>query len=171
MAKIVLHYQTGTSIFNDKGRILNGGNIGSSRFTKLALGRKITGDYGSRLVSTMSGLAKAISAGSFATMTAGAYIISKVTTTIAGVSNTILRSGAADFGSRHSIHKVQRVRNTFLSGLSWTAHYPTNTINYTRSTTDVSLGTDEATLAPGDVTFLSGSNIPHETDLPARKEW
>ena len=45
--------------------------------------------------------------GTFATMTAGAYVMRKVSTTLHSVSNTVLRSGGSDYHIRRSIHKVE----------------------------------------------------------------
>jgi hypothetical protein len=45
--------------------------------------------------------------GNYATMTAGAYIIRRVTTTVAGIANTVLRSGGTNPKYRRSIHKVE----------------------------------------------------------------
>jgi len=46
-------------------------------------------------------------AGNFATMTAATYVMRRVSTTLAGISKTVLRSGAADPTNRRSIHMAQ----------------------------------------------------------------
>jgi len=71
--------------------------------------------FGSTVVQTVDIREMAISGRNFATMTENRYIMMRGgsnTEYIAGTSDTTLRSGAADFGDRRLIHKVEALRNT-----------------------------------------------------------
>lgn len=117
-----------------------------------------------------------LSRGNFATMTAGTYVMRKVATTLAGQSNTVLRSGASDFGVRRSIHKLEHMR-TYRVATAIRAGY-WNEYNGTWSTAPTSaddastMGTDHAatpTLAvPGELVYRSGKPLPVQEDYDAK---
>lgn len=162
-----------TSTRNDRGVIRRGGNIASTKFVaQNELGA--AGDmYASGVKMTnLSGLAKAVSAGTFAVMEVGAYIMRKVTSTLAGVANTTIQSGASDFGNRNAIHKIENVRGTFLSGLSWTKdHDGQPTYTFTKSETHTALGNDDAArpslAVPGELVYVVGKT-PVQDDYKAK---
>jgi len=124
------------STINNRGVIKKGGNIPAGRawtvanqvyanyspigvvvyFSDDSVIAKVAGLYTERNVTF-----KANSSGSFATMTKGAYVIRRVTTTLAGVSNTTLRTGGSDYAIRRSIHKVAAsgIRTSFMKGITF----------------------------------------------------
>lgn len=161
-----------TSTKNDRGVIRRGGNIASSRFTaKNVLGESEYVFSGNKLTN-LSGLAKSVSAGTFAVLTKAKYVIRKVTTTLAGVANTAILSGASDFGNRIAIKKVESMRTTFLSSLSWTADNDgMPTYAFTKSQKNTAYGNDHAarpTLAvPGELVYIVG-NTPQLDDYAAK---
>lgn len=109
---------------NDGGVIRGGGTIASTRHTSkdIAENVNVTGPIvynSSALAGNRKLVDKAVTAGSFATMTAGSYIIRRVTTTLAGVANTVLRSGASDFAIRRSIHFKEFATTSFLASFRW----------------------------------------------------
>jgi len=64
---------------------------------------------GSTVVSGVGGAQEARADGQFATMTEGAYVIGRVSTTLAGVANTALQTMAGAH-SKRSIHKREVIR-------------------------------------------------------------
>lgn len=115
--------------------------------------------------------------GTFATMTAGAYVMRKVTTTLAGQSNTMLRSGASDFGVRRSIHKLEhlwtlRVATAIRAGF-WHIYSGVFTTAPTNADDASTMGTDDAanpTLAiPGELVYRTGDPLPTQDDYQARQ--
>lgn len=84
---------------------------------------------GERLVT-----AYAISSGDFGKLTANRYIIRRVSTIIAGLSNNhTLLSGGSDFGYRRSIAYTESFRGSFLAGLTWTTVSGLNSQGYNNS--------------------------------------
>lgn len=166
-------YRSSTSK-NNSGVVVYGGNTTRTDFAV----KNSTGDNNTRVngtgpkITNGSGLNKALSAGTFAVMTAGLYVIRKITTTLAGVANTSILSGASDFGHRLPIAFKESQRTTFLSGLSWAANpgkLPTYTL--TKSNLNTSYGNDNAarpTLAiPGELTYIVGKT-PINDDYKAK---
>lgn len=155
----------------NSGVIKMAGTVASGLFVNSALGQTAyVGNSG--LKPGMSNLHAALSGGTFAVMTAGAYIMKKVTTTIGGLSNTSQRSGGADEGQRHAVHYAESFKTTFLSGLSWAAT-PEGMPDYTFTTTTstVNVGTDGAAratmAAPGELVYSLGTT-PVQDDYAAR---
>ncbi len=117
---------TAGSADNDGGIVRRGGTIVSSRWTSKAIAENVavTGPIvynSSALAGNRKLVDKAVSAGSFATMTAGEYVMRRVTTELAGVANTTLKFGASDYGHRRSIHRIESWRTSFLSSFTWEA--------------------------------------------------
>lgn len=82
-------------------------------FSNIAHGIRQAISAGSIVPSGLSRTEPAATAGDFANMNDGEYIMMRVTTGLAGVANTTLRAGAAEFNVRNSIHKVMNAfRNT-----------------------------------------------------------
>lgn len=115
---------------NNGGTILRAGNVASPLWDNLNIGLSyaLTGP----IVYNTSALAgnrkmhdKALSAGNFATMTAGSYIMRRVTTTLAGQSNTVLRSPASNYGTRKGVHKALAWRTKFAGTLTFEVHSST----------------------------------------------
>jgi hypothetical protein len=110
---------------NNGGTILRAGSVASSLWDNLNIGLRyaLTGPIVYN-TSALSGSRKqndvALSGGNFATMTAGRYIMRRVTTTLAGQSNTVLRSPASNYGERKGIHKATAWRTKFAGTLTYT---------------------------------------------------
>jgi hypothetical protein len=164
---------TNTSTRNNSGVVRRGGNIASTKFVAQNELGAADDMYASGVKMTnLSGLAKSVSAGTFAVMEKGSYIIRKVTSTLAGVANTVLKSGGSDFGNRNAIHKIENVRGTFLSGLSWAKdHDGQPTYIFTKSETYTALGNDNAArpslAVPGELVYVVGKT-PVQDDYKAK---
>lgn len=110
---------------NDGGSILHAGNIASTRWNNITLAENATDFPQPHVVQAVSpnssgnlGTLKAISAGNFGQMEAGQYVAKIIGTKIAGQTNTFLRSGAADTGTRRPIHFARGNRRYSLTDVS-----------------------------------------------------
>ena len=151
----------------DSGVIINGGNIASNRSVAKTpaeiLERPLS--IGSRVVD-ITGVDKALTAGDFAKMTAGSYVMRRVTTTLAGVANTTLLTGASDFG-RRSNNSNLTVRFTKLatySGLTGAATYT----DYNYALTDDAANPTRA--IPGEFTIKEHGGDPTNKDYGAKTD-
>lgn len=167
---------------NNGATVMYGGNVPSG-------GRTNSLDYtyigrrsffpGPKVVSGRTG--KALTSGTFAYQAAGKWVMvgGNVTATLAGVANTSLQSGAADFG-RRSINKMVNLRSTFVTAWAWTAG-STTTYAATKSNQNIVAGTignadeygndNESTSSrtlPGELTYMKGAVAPVNADYPAR---
>lgn len=114
--------------------------------------------------------------GNFATMTAGTYVMRKVTTTLAGQANTLLRSGASDFGVRRSIHKLEHLRTRRVASAIRSGYWNIYSGVFSTAPTvadDIStFGTDEAATPtiskPGELVYRWGKPLPEQDDYQAR---
>lgn len=150
----------------DSGVIINGGTIASSRNVAKTpaeiLERPLS--IGSR-VADITGVDKALSTGTFAKMTAGSYVMRRVTTTLAGVANTSLLTGGSDFGYRRGVNANLTVRFTKLatySGLTGAATYT----DYDYTLTDDAASPTRA--IPGEFTIKEHGGDPVNKDYPAK---
>ena len=142
----------------DTGVIKFSGNLADiTRWTDSALRKNVySSDYNIKLNLNSQ---KAVSAGTFVYMAAEKFVIRRVTSTLSGVSNTVLRSGAAVGQANHGLHNNGHVRGSILKALSWTAsghELPTYTatINNTETTFAAE---DLPTLAkPGELSYQTG---------------
>ena len=160
---------TNTSTKNNKGTIRNGGTIAAStKWQSKKVGDTKYDLYGTGPKLNTTSLSKSITAGVFATMTKGRYIIRKVTGYLANVVNTKLQSGASDYGHRKAIHKIESMRMSFLYGLSWTGVSGSVVYTMNKSNTNTAYGNDDAarpTLAvPGEFTYLVSGKLPTRAD-------
>lgn len=162
---------TATSTRNDSGIVRGGGTIVSSRFVSKGLGDN---DYvfSPQQVEGMPNMVISEDGGTFGTMTASSFIIRRVTTQIAGLANTAIRSGGSDNGQRRSIHSITTMKTTFLSTLRWQANrdgQPTYTL--TKSNQDLDFGTDDAAVytnsVPGELT-INQYGTPTNKDYSSR---
>lgn len=159
------------------GTVVNGGNIAGSAF--VAQGRTLLGAHSGvhgAVVATggSTGTQKANSSGTLAKMTVGAYVMMRVTTTLAGISNTCLLTGAGDFG-RNSINYVRYLRGGTVKTMSWTTgtkDLPVYTVTYGNvATVDLSAGDDAAhptRAIPGEFTVKQTGAAPVNKDYPAK---
>lgn len=122
------------------------------------------------------------STGNFAVMTAGKYVMRRVTTELAGVANTVLRSGASDFGIRRSIHQVEAFRTVRVATAIRAGYW--HIYNGTWSTAptaanDLSTwetnGTDDAAnpsaAVPGELIYKTSKPAPVMDEYQARNLW
>jgi hypothetical protein len=175
---------TATSTRNNHGTAINVGT--SSLLSNQSLGREDSTVFGSTVVSNATNdyADPALSEGTFA-FNNNRPIAVKVTSSLAGVSNTFLRSGASDLGSRRSIHRQEKVRTTRTSTAiragSWNIYTgrwtstPTTAVDafYSISEGDTSAtSTDEAAspsrAVPGELTYKLGQKVPVSVDYPAK---
>lgn len=166
---------------NNGATVMYGGNVPTGNTNSLDytyIGRR-SFFPGPKVVTGRTG--KALSGGDFAYQVAGKWVMvgGNVTATLAGVANTSLLSGAADFG-RRSINKMINLRSTFVTAWSWTMG-STTTYTATKSNKNIIVGTvgvsnqygndNEATSSrtlPGELTYMKGAVAPVNADYPAR---
>lgn len=130
------------------------------------------------VVSTVFGKVKALSGGTFAYGPADRKYIMKgsnVTSTISGVANTVLKSGAADFFRRPIAYKTGD-RITFLDTLQWVSNTITGcTYTFTRNNTLTAYGNDTAAMltrtSRGSVFYMVKGTIATETSWPSITLW
>ncbi len=151
-----------SSTKNDSGKLTKAGTVASSRWSNQTNLDNAYLGLNPIQVNSGNGIAKIVSAGNFATMTKGRYIIRKVTSTIAGVANTTLLTGASDFGERQSINKIESVRNTFLHALTWTSDKDGQpTYSFTKTDSLDNFAQDDAArpslAVPGELVYRTGS--------------
>lgn len=112
---------------------------------------------------------KALSAGTFA-YNNQSPVAKRVTTSLAGVANDVLQSGAADPAQRRSIHYIQNIRTskiaTAIRAGDWD-EYNGEWLNPVATSNDV-LANDDAAHptreVPGELVFKSGAANPTQTD-------
>lgn len=120
------------------------------------------------VVSTVRGTKKAYSSGTFAYQAANKWVVlgGNVTATISGVANTVLASGAANFG-RRSIHSKTTYRTSFLTNLAWASDLAFPTYTFTVSAQNPSFGADNA-VTMAELSFMQGSTTPYNADYKTR---
>jgi|694.fasta_scaffold60647_8 hypothetical protein len=177
---------TRTSTVNNGGTAINVGSS-STVLDNRSLGRDNQGVFGSTVVSNASKdyADLALASGTFAYNNAEPIGV-KLTDTLAGsVSNTFLRSGGSDLGSRRSIHRQEKVRTTrtttairagywnIYSG-TWNTTPTTAVDNFWDIANDTTsaTSTDEAATptrgTPGELTYKLGQETPVSVDYSAK---
>lgn len=174
---------TSTSTRNNSGTIKANGSVVSGVVASQNTVLQDVGVFGSTVVDNNSA-DKALSAGVFA-YDNESPVAKKVTTSLAGVSNTVLRSGASDPSNIRSIHKLEVVRtrrqtsairagkfNEFTG--KFDAGFPVNEVDdfYDIATNTLSeTSTDNAAAptrqVPGELTYLVGVT-PVNADYPEK---
>lgn len=120
---------------------------------------------------------KPLAAGTFGYMAAGKYVAKKLAVTLSGVANTVLYTGAADYG-RKPTYLRSGIRTSYLYAWTWTADnegaptYSKTYHNRTPAQNDMN-GQDEASVLvtralPGEIQFLFGAKTPLQANYPAR---
>lgn len=144
----------------DTGVIKFSGNLGDTvRWTDSALRKNVySSDYNIKINLNAQ---KAVSAGTFVYMAAENYVIRRVTSTLSGVSNTVLRSGAAVGQANHGLHPNLKDRASILSALSWSATSTdlptyTTTINNVDTTFSADHAAAPTLSVPGELTYQTG---------------
>jgi uncharacterized Fe-S center protein len=168
---------------NNRGTAINVGSA-SSVLVNSKLGSTNQTVFGSTVVNN-SVADPALSSGVFA-YNNNKPVGVKLTSTLAGsVSNTFLRSGASDLGSRRSIHRQEVVRTTrtstaFRAGYwnvyngTWTTT-PTTAVdtfwdiaNDTTSSTSTDHAATPTRSIPGELTYKLGQKAPVSVDYPGK---
>lgn len=158
----------------DTGIVRFAGNLANTtRWTDSTLRKNpVSSNY---LIKQVSGVTKAFSSGTFMYMVANKYIIRRVSDTISGVSNTVLRSGAA-FPANHGQHPNVHVRGSILTALSWTrsAGHDLPAYSATIDNVETTFNADNAATptitlaAPGELTYKSSKILPVNDDYKSK---
>jgi len=169
----------------------------STTLTTLAPGRTIPNSVNAPVSGTNINGVNFL--GNFATMTPGSYVMKRVTTTLAGLSNTFLRSGGTYASGRRSINKIESVRTTqvassiragnwniftgtFSSAPSTSEDAQTPSANNAFNAFDMQNGqgatsgildaaANPSMEVPGELTIHHGSGAPTLFDYKARTTW
>lgn len=175
---------TATSTVNNGGVMTANGTVASNVVRSQATAAAQVGVYANVVVDNADA-DKALSAGTFAynndTPTAP-----KITTSLAGVTNNFLRSGANDTTNAKSINKLEvvrtrrtttAIRNNKWNEYSgeWEAGFPSGAVdafwNISTGATSAT-STDQAAAptksVPGELVYLQGSPIPKLDDYKAK---
>lgn len=161
----VVNYHSGVS-----------GSIVQGALTAAQIAANTNGDTEPATGRSKAPMWKLVSDGTYAKTATGSYVAKKLTTTLAGVANTALYSGAADFGGRKSQHTIKNIRTAYLKVLTWTGSkdgLPTysKTVNV-RNPQQNDYGNDEGAnttrAIPGELQFMYGAITPQMSDYPAR---
>ncbi len=121
---------------------------------------------------TAQGVIFAKSAGTFGKLTPGSYIAKRMTTTLAGIADTTLLTGGADFANRRSINYNES--NYTLHAVSSSWNYVTGAFLYNPPpVSNDSYGTDDAArptrAIPGELQYSEGTGpIPTQKDYSAK---
>jgi len=159
------------SPYRDNGAtVLYGGNIDSSSTVTNAPDASIVGHHSGKHGSVVPGpttqgdhpnlaVQQPLAGGEFAKMRAGIYVVRKLTgQNLAGVSNTVLESGASNFG-RRSIHLNEQQVTLLQITAGW--NYVTGAFLSTPSTQTDSFGNDDAArptrAVPGELQYTAHS--------------
>jgi hypothetical protein len=111
------------------------------------------------------------SAGTYGKMAAGSFVAMRMATSLAGISDTTLLTGAADFGQRKSINVNESNYTLHAVSSSWdylTGQFNNNPVPVTND----SFGTDDAARptrsVPGEFVYHEGKATPTQDDYDAK---
>jgi hypothetical protein len=175
---------------NDKGGVIKaGGTIADSSWTSIGQAEGDVSLFGSQVVSGTNHVP--ILKGDGAIFCGGGHVIRKVTTDIAGRSNTALRSGGSDSANiSNSIKQLgklsgRKVKTAIRAGYwdSFTAEW-SDTPHVTASgawniatgadnsstlkTSDTDQAANPSLATPGELVYMQGSNTPKQDDYKAK---
>lgn len=166
-ATLNVYHLSGPANDNNGGIVKNGGNVGSPELFA-AVPRVYANErqvFASVVVDNNSAN-KAVNAGTFA-YNRQRPVAKKVTTQLGGVSNTVLRSGAAEPALVKSINKLETLRTRRFTTAIRENHYNRFTGQFDPNTPVVavdSLGMDTAAAPtkqlPGKLVFKTGAKVP-----------
>jgi hypothetical protein len=123
---------TGNAYKHNNGTVFHGGNVNTTTGPlqkNLSIADSTYAPYygshvnlgdGSVLESGTVGTQKAISGGNFASMEQGAYVAKILGTKVAGITNTILRSGASHTNTRVPFNYAKGTRRYHITAWSYT---------------------------------------------------
>jgi hypothetical protein len=161
---------TATSTKNQGGAVVNGGT--TTLLDSVDLGYSNVGVFGSSVVDNNSA-DKALSAGTFA-YNNQAPVAKRVTETLSGVANTVLRSGADQPGLIRSIHKLEVLRTRRLTTAIRAGYWNIYSGSWSTNPTVAvdTLSTDDAAnptrTAPGELAYKTGAPAPVQDDYKAK---
>jgi hypothetical protein len=163
---------TATSTDNNGGTIKANGTV-SGTFAASSVTQAKTGVFGSTVVDN-DDADKALSAGTFA-FNNNNPVGKKVTSSLSGVSNTVLLSGAGNPGGIRSIHKIESIKTRKLTTAIRENRYNEFTgefdSGYPETSTD-NFGTDDAANptmeVPGELTYRTGAKEPVTDEYKAK---
>jgi hypothetical protein len=161
---------TATSTNNRGGAVVNGGT--TTILDQVSLGYSNVGVFGSSVVDGTD-TDKALSAGTFSFNNRGP-IAKRVTESLSGVTNTVLRSGADQPQLIRSIHKLEVVRTRRLTTAIRAGYWNIYSGTFTTAPTVAvdSFASDDAAnpsrSSPGELTYMTGSPNPVNDDYKAK---
>jgi hypothetical protein len=174
------------SIKNDGGTVVMGGNkAANSRITNAPHSQivafPIIGQaIGSKITTASNILKKALSSGNLATMTAGKYVMTWLSNTLAGVPTTQLKSPSnRNINNLRSIHKIESIWTTrsVLAGWSYKGKYltaPTVAEDVFKAldgnTNNIDNAANPTRALPGELVFRDGSAEPKKLDYNERTD-
>lgn len=157
------------AIKNNAAYIMNGGAVTGS-VTSAAFNSLHVGHGGGSILASGIDRLPAKQAGNFGKMVAGVYTIMRVSTTLAGLADTTLQTGAGNFGRRsinynesnYTLHAVSSSWN-YVTGAFLTSPPPVSNDDF---------GNDNAArptrAIPGELQYQEGSNTPLQKDYAAK---
>jgi len=159
---------TSVSADNNGGTIKANGT-GSGTFATSKTAQNKTGVFGSTVVDNDTA-DKAVSAGTFA-YNNSRPVAKKTSSTISGVANTVLQSGASDPNRRKSIHKIESIKTlkttTAVRTNKWNEYTGKWEAGFPQTSND-SFGNDNAASptsnVPGELTYRTGAKVPVNDD-------
>lgn len=157
------YHTGGSSTNNDRGTIKGNGTVAGTKFEAVNVTTPVTGIFGSTVVNG-STTDPALSAGTFAYKN-NRPVAKKTTTTLSGVSNTVLRSGALVPSQIRKVNKIEVVRTrkevTAIRANKYNVVTNTWEAGYPVVTTE-NLGADDAasptSSVPGSLVYSMGKN-------------
>ena len=161
---------TATSTNNKGGAVVNGGT--TTILDSVDLGYSNVGVFGTAVVNG-DDTDKALSAGTFS-YNNDSPIAKRVTTTLSGVTNTVLRSGASQPGLIRSIHKLEVVRTRRLTTAIRAGYWNIYSGSFTTPPTVAvdSFPSDDAAnpsrTVPGELTYKTGAPTPVNDNYKAK---
>lgn len=161
---------TSTSTKNIGGAVIKGGT--TSVLDNVNLGYSNVGVFGSSVVDGTD-TDKALTSGTFS-YNNQAPVAKRVTTSLSGVSNTYLQSGAAKPGNIRSIHSVESVRTrrltTAIRAGNWNIY--SGTFSSAPTVAVDSFGNDDearvSRSSPGEFAYKTGAYVPVQDEYPEK---
>lgn len=175
---------TSTSTINDGGVVTANGTASSNILRSQPTAAAQAGVY-SNVVVNNNTADPALASGTFAYNNQRPTAV-KTSSTLSGVSNTFLRSGANDTDNARSIHKLEKIRTRRITtGIrnnkwnkytgAWDSGFPVNVVDNFWSisaNTGVATSSDDAAAptrsAPGELTYMIGNPNPKTDDYKAK---
>ena len=161
---------------DDGGVVLYGGTIASTRWTRITETQNCdTFETSSRVLPTSAGhMHKPVSAGVYASMEAGFYVVRGMCTRIAQTSNTVLNSGASSH-FRFPIKFSESARRLHITAWNAVTGAPTyggnrgDSYNYGNidSGTYIDQAAHPSRAVPGELVYRTGDPDPFMDDYKA----